>query len=195
MTAEIITPRPDNVDALLDEAMAVEMKSWKGKDGTAMGCDPVEAAFCRAYARSACRHGVLRLCFLRINGQAAAMHVAMVHGGGFWLLKIGYDESFARCSPGMLLIRESISYAAKLGLSTYEFLGKSEPWIEMWSKVQRGCVAVRVYPYDPSGMAALTSDATKHAAARIHQRTEKLRWSNGARRRRGGQRRRWPCQR
>lgn len=178
LTAEIITPRPENVDALLEEAMAVEMKSWKGKDGTAMGCDADEAAFCRAYARAACKHGVLRLCFLRINGQAAAMHVAMVHGGGFWLLKIGYDESFARCSPGMLLIRESISYAAKQGLATYEFLGKSESWIEMWSKVQRSCVAVRVYPFGPSGMTALTSDATKHVAARIQQRTEKLRWSN-----------------
>lgn len=166
VTTEIIAPTCQNVDALLDEAFAVEMNSWKGKDGTAMACDPAEAAFCRAYARAACRYGVLRLCFLRIDGVPAAMHVAMVHGGGFWLLKIGYDERFARCSPGMLLIRESIAYAARQGLKTYEFLGKSESWIEMWSRDQRPCVAVRVYPYNVGGMTALAGDAARYGAAR-----------------------------
>ncbi|MEX2185283.1 MAG: GNAT family N-acetyltransferase [Pirellulales bacterium] len=167
VTTEIIAPNCRNVDALLDEAFAVEMNSWKGKDGTAMACDAAEAAFCRAYARAACRHGVLRLCFLRIDGVAAAMHVAMVHGGGFWLLKIGYDENFARCSPGMLLIRESIAQAAREGLTTYEFLGKSESWIDMWSRQQRACVAVRVYPYNLRGMAALAGDGLRHCGARL----------------------------
>ncbi|RIK79631.1 MAG: hypothetical protein DCC68_12895 [Planctomycetota bacterium] len=177
VTTEIVAPRPDQVDALLDEAFAVEMKSWKGEDGTAMACDPDEAAFCRAYARTASRHGVLRLCFLRIDGVAAAMHVAMVHGGGFWLLKIGYDESFARCSPGMLLIRESIAYAAEQGLRTYEFLGKSEAWIEMWSRDIRPCTAVRVYPYGVRGLAAFAADGAAHACLRLSQQAARVRLS------------------
>jgi CelD/BcsL family acetyltransferase involved in cellulose biosynthesis len=174
VTTEIITPAPQEVDALLSEAFAVEMKSWKGKDGTAMACDESEAMFCRAYARAACHHGVLRLCFLRIGGVAAAMHIAMVHGGGFWLLKIGYDESFARCSPGMLLIQESIAYAAREGLKTYEFLGKSEAWIEMWSRTIRPCTAVRVYPYGSRGMAALAVDGVAHAGLKLSEKTMRL---------------------
>lgn len=177
VTTEIVAPRPDQVDALLDEAFAVEMKSWKGQDGTAMACDSDEAAFCRAYARAACRHGVLRLCFLRIDGVPAAMHVAMVHGGGFWLLKIGYDESFARCSPGMLLIRDSIAYAVEQGLKTYEFLGKSEAWIEMWSRDVRPCTAVRVYPYGVRGLTAFAADGAAHACSKISERAARVQLS------------------
>ncbi len=181
VTTDIFAPGPENVDAMLDEAFAVEMNSWKGKDGTAMGSDPAEAAFCRAYARAASRHGVLRLCFLRIDGVAAAMHVAIVHGGGFWLLKIGYDENFARCSPGMLLIRESIAYAAREGLRTYEFLGVSESWIEMWSRSQRPCMAIRVYPHNPRGMAALSIDAIHHSIGRLAAKFAGLRPSAAGR--------------
>lgn len=164
VTVEIVSPHPRNVDALVDEAFAVEMNSWKGERGTAMACDAAEAAFCRAYARTACRYGVLRLCYLRIGGAAAAMHVAMVHGGAFWLLKIGYDERFARCSPGMLLIRESIAYAAREQLRSYEFLGESESWIAVWTRRVRPCGAVRVYPYNLRGMAALASDGVRYGA-------------------------------
>jgi proline dehydrogenase len=102
------------------------------------------------------------------------MHIAMVHGGGFWLLKIGYDESFARCSPGMLLIRESIAYAAREGLKTYEFLGKSEPWIEMWSRAIRPCTAVRVYPYGSRGMAAIAVDGAAHVGLKLSDKAEGL---------------------
>ncbi len=164
ITAEILLPEPEQLDRLLDEAFAVEAQSWKGIAGTAMACNPSEAAFCRRYAHAACRQGILRLCFLRIDGQAVAMQVAMVAGGGFWLLKIGYDARFSQCSPGLLLLRESIAYAAQQGLRTFEFLGQSEPWIEVWTSDKRECVSFRAYPYNVRGALALGVDAVAHAA-------------------------------
>ncbi len=160
VTFEALTPRPEELDALLDEAFDVERRSWKGETGTAVACDAGDAAFCREYAHAACRQGILRLCFLRIDGRATAMQLAMVQGGGFWLLKIGYDAEFARCSPGMLLLCGSIAEAARAGLKTFEFLGQTEPWIEVWTQRQRQSVSLRVFPYNLAGAAALAADVS-----------------------------------
>ncbi len=160
ITAEILCPELDQLDGLLDEAFAVEAKSWKGRAGTALACNPEEAHFCRTYAEAACQQGILRIAFLRIDGQAIAMQIAMQQGGGYWLLKIGYDADFAHCSPGLLLLRESIAYAAREGLKTFEFLGQTEPWIEVWTSHKRECVSLRAYPYSLRGAAALAADAT-----------------------------------
>jgi CelD/BcsL family acetyltransferase involved in cellulose biosynthesis len=166
---EMITPRPDEVDTLLDEAYAVEARSWKGRARTAMACDSVEGTFCRSYAHAACRQGILRLCFLRIGGRAVAAQLAVVQGGAFWLMKIGYDAELARCSPGIQLLRESISYAAKAGLESFEFLGETEPWIEVWTSLKRNCVSLRAYPYNLPGAAALAADATAKLASQTRQ--------------------------
>ncbi len=167
---EIARPMPDQLDALLDEAFAVEAKSWKGIAGTALCCDPEQAAHTRRYAHAACRSGILRMCFLRIGGRAVAMQIAMQQGGGFWLLKIGYDAGFAHCSPGQLLLREAIAHAAREGLKTFEFLGQSEPWIEVWTSHRRDCTALRLYPYTAHGLAALSADAAALIRAKAIRR-------------------------
>ncbi len=174
VTSEILSPRPDQVDALLDEAFDIESRSWKGETGSALSFAPTEAAFCRHYARAACRAGMLRLCYLRIGGRRVAMQIAMVKGGGFWLLKIGYDIEFARCSPGILLLHDSIAHAAHNGLNTYEFLGLSESWIRVWAQHERPCVSLGVYPYTPRGGAALAADVAAKLGGEMARRVRLL---------------------
>jgi len=86
------------------------------------------------------------------------MQIALEQNGGFWLLKVGYDERFSHASPGQLLLRDTIRYAAQAGLASYEFLGTAEAWTEMWTKEQHRYLAARVYPYTPRGLAALLVD-------------------------------------
>jgi CelD/BcsL family acetyltransferase involved in cellulose biosynthesis len=169
VAVEIVTPAPAELDPLLDEVFDVEARSWKAEAGTAMACGSIEGVFCRKYAQAACRQGILRLAFLRIDGRAVAAQLAMVHGGGFWLLKVGFDREFAACSPGTLLLRESIAYAAQAGLETFEFLGSAEPWVEMWTSRQRASVALRAYPYNLHGAAAISADLAVGAAKRGKQ--------------------------
>jgi hypothetical protein len=164
VTWEILTPEPEQLDHLLDEAFAVESRSWKGDIGTALACDSAQGKFNRDYAHAACRAGILRMGFLRIEGCAVAMQLAIVAGGAYWLLKIGFDPDYGRASPGILLLRESIAYAARQGLTTFEFLGVPESWIDVWTKHKRPCVIVRTYPYNLRGAAALTVDVGTKAA-------------------------------
>src|SRR5205807_9829190 len=83
--------------------------------------------------------------------------------GRFWLHKIGYDEAFAKCSPGMLLLRDTIRYAASRGLRSYEFLGAAEAWIRPWTDQLRRCVSIRAYPAGATGIAAFIADVLRAA--------------------------------
>lgn len=167
---EIIEPGADNLDALLDEVFEIEVRSWKGRSGTAIIQDSRTEAFYRAYARRAMEAGILRLCFMRIDGVAAAMQFAVECDNRFWLIKVGYDEAFQHVSPGNLLMRETIKYAARKGLKAYEFLGKEAEWTKLWAGGARPIATVRTYPYNLHGISAFLTDAIGLFAKRIAAR-------------------------
>ena len=164
---EVITPSAAELEPVIEEAIRVEAASWKGQVGTALAADPVRAVFYRRYAAAAQREGILRVAFLRIGGRAVAMQLALECAGSFWLLKIGYDQAFARCSPGILLMLETVRYSAQRGLRSYELLGTAERWTQVWTQRVRPCVAVAAYPYSPQGAMALMFDAIASARRRL----------------------------
>jgi CelD/BcsL family acetyltransferase involved in cellulose biosynthesis len=159
VAVQIVSPAAADVDSLLDEFFHVEAASWKGRQGTALAVDALRGRFFRCYAAHACRAGTLRLCVLRIGGRPAAAQFAIESGHRFWLLKIGYDERFAQCSPGALLIAETVRYAASRGLHSYEFLGVPAPWTRQWTRQEHPCVSIRAYHARPRGLITLAADA------------------------------------
>ena len=167
VSCQIASPTPTELDPLLADVLRVEAAGWKGRRGTALAGDPVRGGFYRRYATAACRTGILRLCFLRVGERIAAVQFAIESDERFWLLKVGYDEAFARCSPGMLLIAETVRDAAKRGLRSYEFLGTQEPWIRVWTDQVRPCVAIRAYPAQRRGMTALAADIVEAGVRKI----------------------------
>jgi len=167
LSHEVLAPRPEELPPLLEEAFEIEAANWKGREGSAVARDELRGAFYRSYAAAASEAGILRLCFLRIGGRAVAMQLALESLNSFWLLKIGYREEFARCSPGMILIAESIRYAASKGLSSFEFLGTAEGWTRVWAKDERPSVSVRAYPSSVRGTAALAVDAVRAGCNRF----------------------------
>lgn len=170
VSAEILTPQPGDVDDLLDLAFEVESRSWKGDHGTALARDAARGEFYRRYARSAARLGSLRIGLLHIGQQTAAMQISMVQAGSLWVLKVGYDPQFQRASPGILLMVEQIKAAVAEGLKNYELLGTVEPWIQVWTDHERGCVSLRAYPANVRGLTTLASDASRKYLARRKER-------------------------
>jgi CelD/BcsL family acetyltransferase involved in cellulose biosynthesis len=163
LEAAIVSPTRAQLPQLLEEAFQVEAAGWKGAHGTALASDPVRGAFFRRYTERACAKGILRMCLLRIGGQPAAAQIAIESGHRFDLLRAGYDERFARCSPGMLLTVESIRYAARRGLRSYEFNGDVEPWTKIWTQHEHAACSLRAYPFSPRGAWALLADAGQAA--------------------------------
>ncbi|MEX2114825.1 MAG: GNAT family N-acetyltransferase [Pirellulales bacterium] len=165
VTTEIHAPDLRDLASVLDEAFDVESSGWPADAAvptsgrpTPLSRDPQRAVFYLQYARAACVEGVLRVCFLRIDGRAVAMQIAVESGGAFWLLRAGHDPEFTDCRPDQLLARETIRYAAESGLASYELLCTADDTYRKWRPQQRACVAVNVYPLSLRGLAALLAD-------------------------------------
>jgi CelD/BcsL family acetyltransferase involved in cellulose biosynthesis len=167
LTYQILSPSPSQLAPILEEALEVEAANWKGSEGTAIARDHLRGPFYRHYAAAASAAGILRVCFLRVGGKAVAMQLALECSGGFWLLKIGYREEFARCSPGMLLMAETIRYAASRGLASYEFLGNTDNWTRVWTSDEMPTVTIRAYPFRVKGIVALTVDTFQAVLRRL----------------------------
>lgn len=160
VTYDIVTPtHPAELEYRLDEAFAVEAASWKGEAGSALAVNPLRGPFYRNYAQRAMEAGILRLAFMRIDGRAVAMQIALEWQQRWWLLKIGYDAACAKASPGQLLMLHTLGEAARRGLRSYEFLGDPAPWTDVWTPHRRPCVKVLAYPASLPGLACLALDA------------------------------------
>ena len=116
---EFIAPSPAEVPALLDTAFAVEAKSWKARGGTALAQNRAQAAFLHRYGQVSAVEGTFRLAFMHVGDRIAAMQIGAEMHGAYWLFKIGYDEDFARASPGMLMMLESIRSATERGSTAW----------------------------------------------------------------------------
>jgi CelD/BcsL family acetyltransferase involved in cellulose biosynthesis len=168
---EVLAPTPAEFDALFDEAVTVELRSWKKQSGTAIGVDRRKRDFFQRFFRAAAQDGLCRIAFMRIDGRPAAMQLALEWHGRFWLFKIGYDEAFRDCSPGNLLMLHTIGHAATRGLASYELLGNTEDWIStFWTKEQLPCLRLRTYPANLRGAWAAASDALSCLSHRLARR-------------------------
>jgi CelD/BcsL family acetyltransferase involved in cellulose biosynthesis len=166
--AEHFAPDEHEVDRLLYLAFEVERRSWKGETGTALA-DHQAGDFYRRYARRMSQSGQFRVELLHIGEQIAAMQLGVVHQNRYWVLKVGYDPGFSRASPGILLMVEAIKQAVAEDLETYELLGTVEPWIQVWTELERPCVSLRYYPANLSGGLALATDLIGKARCRLRR--------------------------
>ena len=154
----------------LQKALAVEASGWKGRNGTAILSDAGRLDFFQRYASSALQDGILRLCFLSIEKVTAAVQFAVETGKNYWLLNVGYNEAFKKCSPGNLLLMESIKNAQRNALENYHLLGKDEPWTKRWMTHSMDCAVLAAYRPNYHGVKAMASDAFRLVRKRIRDR-------------------------
>ena len=160
---EMIAPDPHSLEPLLEEAFRVEAASWKGRQGSALAMDPQVGLFYRRYAHAACERQTLRLGLLSIGERAVAMQLGIELADSFWLFKMGFDEEFSRCSPGALMMIESLRCARLRGCSRYEFTGKREKWNQIWTQESHPAVALNIHPPGIRGGTTLAIDWTRAA--------------------------------
>jgi CelD/BcsL family acetyltransferase involved in cellulose biosynthesis len=104
---EELGPEGD-LDAWVEEFLRLESSGWKGRAGTALASNPAMERFFRSMARAGHTRGRLWLSALRLDGRAVAMRCNLIASPGAFFFKPAYDESFARCSPGVLLELDTI---------------------------------------------------------------------------------------
>lgn len=122
-----------DLEARLEEGFRLEQSGWKGERGTAMAQDAATRGFYRELAQVAEAQQWLTLFFLRLDGRPVAFHYGLTHGGRYFLLKPGYDESLRECSPGQLLLEEVLRDSTGRGQTEFDFLGPDMVWKRDWT--------------------------------------------------------------
>ena len=156
---ELVVPDPDEIEAPIGRLLRIEARGWKGRGGTSMEADPRFQRFIPELVRRFARTGACRIAFLRIGDCDAAGRLMLEHRATWYEIKIGYDERFARYSPGLLLMHEIFGLACEQGVRRYEFLGLSESWQSFWPHRVRRDEFLAIYPYNVRGLAAFVDDA------------------------------------
>lgn len=142
------------LDSKLQLGFELEGSGWKRRNGTAIVSDPRVERFYLELAQWAANENLLRLCFLRVNGQALAMQYALEHRGTWYLLKCGYDEHFHRLSPGKVLLHELIRHCFERGMRNIELCGDVEEHKQRWNPRMRTLQRIHLYAPTVAGRLA-----------------------------------------
>ena len=100
--------RAEDVHPWVDDFLALEARGWKGRQHTALACQPEQRDFFRTVVAAAFARDRLTGLALRLNGRPIAMKCNFTSGDAGFAFKIAYDEELARYSPGVLLELENI---------------------------------------------------------------------------------------
>ena len=166
VTTRIYNPAPEDVAALLTDFARVEASGWKARNGSSLSQRKTLRQFFLNYCTRAAHAGTVRFAFLEVNGRSIAAQLSVVYADRLWVLKIGYDEAWSRCSPGQLLLADTMRDAFDHKLKSYEFLGTDEPWLHRWNTEVRSFSTVTCYPPTFLGLCGLAADTASRAISR-----------------------------
>jgi CelD/BcsL family acetyltransferase involved in cellulose biosynthesis len=136
----------------LDEAFALEVSGWKGREGTAIISRPETKRFYEEVARWAAEKGTLRLATLRLDDRALAMHLSIEAGDDYFTLKVGYEAEFEKLAPSKVLDQEMIEYAFTSKLSSFELLGDADPYKLDWADELHERIELQAFTRSPLGL-------------------------------------------
>ena len=99
---ELREPVPTRV--AFETFLAMELESWKGRQGTALLNSRKDADFARALIGNLAEAGNASVALLRLDARPVAAQVLLYCGRTAHTWKIAFDEDYGRYSPGALLV-------------------------------------------------------------------------------------------
>lgn len=103
----VVVDRTSDPSAIADY-IALEAAGYKDRTGVAMTTVPGEPEYFTDMCKRFSAAGRLNILALQAGGKTIAMEIWVRGGEGLFLIKISYDEDFARFGPGVLLQTSSL---------------------------------------------------------------------------------------
>jgi hypothetical protein len=101
-----VARQPDEIRLRMEEFLALEASGWKGRKRSAMVNDRLRAAFAREAITNLAEADAVRIHTLDLDGRAIASMVVFIMAGEAYTWKTAFDETYARFSPGKLLMAD-----------------------------------------------------------------------------------------
>ena len=141
-----------------DQFLELERAGWKGREGSALACNPAKTAYFRNALAGAAAHGRLERLAITLNGAPIAMLANFITPPGAYSFKTTYDERYARFSPGVLLQRENLDLLAREDIAWSDSCAAADhPMIERIWREKRTIVRVSIAIGGPLRRTAATA--------------------------------------
>jgi hypothetical protein len=101
-----VARQPRDIHGRMEEFLALEASGWKGRKRSALVTDRHHAAFAREAISNLAAIDAVRIHTIDLDGGAIASMIVLIMGGEAYTWKTAYDETYARFSPGKLLMGE-----------------------------------------------------------------------------------------
>jgi CelD/BcsL family acetyltransferase involved in cellulose biosynthesis len=126
----------------------LESAGWKGKEGTAITAENAQGLFYRAMLESFCKQNESVIYRLNMNGTPVASALCLERNASLMVLKITYDETIPKCSPGLLLHEEMLkSLFTEKRIKTIEYYGRYTDWHRKWTDDTRQMYHLTCYRF------------------------------------------------
>ena len=130
--------RIDKADqAALDRFYELESSGWKGREGSAIACNPNTRQFYNEISKCAERFGYFCLYSLELKGELLAAHFGLSHRGRYFSPKVAYNEKLPQYASGHLIVSEILQDCASRGICEYDITGVNDEWKMKWTSQAR----------------------------------------------------------
>lgn len=137
---------------MVDMLMKIEASGWKGEAGTAIVSSNTTRNFYRDLTRRLSNIGWLEWHFLYTEDRPIAVHFGIKLGRTLILNKIGFDEEFARYSPGNILFEEAVKRAFDSDDTDEINCLTDMAWHDNWKMIKKDYYDFWIYPLRPVPM-------------------------------------------
>ena len=141
----ILSDTSKNLDEWINQGLVLEASGWKGKQGTAILNSETVKQFYFDIAHTFHKRGMLHIGGLFFGDRMVAFNFSLIYQNAFYLLKIAYDESMSRYSPGQIMMFYLFKTVFDSGLQCFDFLGPSMPWKLEWTQTSRKHYTLLLY--------------------------------------------------
>ena len=154
-----VTATGADTAAEFETFLDVEASGWKGSDGTgsAIRLPPQLIAFYRRLATTLQVDDRCEINAVYAQGRCLASQFCVVSGEDYTILKIGYDEEYARIAPGLLLLERTLERCCQDPEIRRVSLVTDGPWQRDWrpDKIATSQAFIAIGPWTGRPLVAL----------------------------------------
>jgi len=141
---------PGAVGRAVEDFLKLEAAGWKGRERSALLCNPPDATIAREMMGALAPHGEAWVHALTLDGRPVSMQIVLSAGSTAFTWKTAYDERLRDFSPGMLLLEDyTAAFLADPRIATVDSCAYDESsfmagWdgraamTELWFDARRG---------------------------------------------------------
>jgi CelD/BcsL family acetyltransferase involved in cellulose biosynthesis len=154
---------PSMLTAAFYQFLDVEASGWKGAHGTgtAIKLHPELMKFYQALIEEFGASGEVVINSLSVGGRPIAVQFCVRDEETLYVLKLAYDEDWARVAPGNMLLERVIEKGIQDKEFRYVNLVNDPPWFKDWRPAGQGIYNIWLFNATPWGMALLAAMRAK----------------------------------